>query len=148
MTKNVHLFAAIALAIVTFVFAPSPALGKKLQRQLADRMEPSPSMGGPFAGHHTFCLTLTDNGSVGFPHSGLAVLNGDGENHVSGIFQVIDNQLATIFLIPTDNGELDTLIFAAPATKGTAGKGFGEESFANLSGTLTFGTKGGCGHSE
>ena len=146
MTKNVHLFAAMALAIVTFAFAPSPALAQSYSGNWP--IEWNVSYPRAFAGHHTFCLTLTDNGSVGFPHSGLAVLNGDGENHVSGIFQVIDNQLATIFLIPTDNGELDTLIFAAPATKGTAGKGFGEESFANLSGTLTFGTKGGCGHSE
>ena len=100
--------------------------------------------GPPSTGVHTFCLTLTDNGSVGFPHSGPAVLNGDGDDDVQGVFQVINNELVATFLIGTANGELDTLIFAAPARKGTIGKGFGDESFNTVTGPLVFGAKGGC----
>lgn len=156
MTRNIGAFAATLLAIVAFALVPGTAMA---QSSLGRNTPMAQSFSGnfpmtwsvvypkQFSGNHTFCLTLTDNGSVGFLHSGQANLTGEGDN-LSGVFQVINNELVATILVPTDNGELDTLIFGAPANSARIGKGFGEESFDNLSGPLVFGAKGGCGKSE
>jgi hypothetical protein len=157
MTKKLGVFAAAALALAAFVLAPGTVMA---QSSLAPNTTLAQGFSGnfpmtwsvvypkQFSGKHKFCLTLTDNGSVGFSHSGQAALNGDGDNNLSGVFQVINNELVATFLVPTGNGELDTLMFAAPANNARIGKGFGEESFNNLSGTMVLGAKGGCGKSE
>jgi len=145
MTKNIGVFAATALAILVFALAPTTVMAQSYSGNYQITWDVTyPSFA---VGVHTFCLTLTDDGSIGFPHSGEAILNGDGDND-QGVFQVINNELVATFLIGTANGELDTLIFAATASKGTIGKGFGDGSFDTITGALTFGKKGSCGKSE
>lgn len=94
----------------------------------------------------TYCLTLTDNGSDGWPHSGSASLIIGSQTFPGGSFQVINHTLvATI----TAQGYSQNagLLFIAPAARGNIGRGVFEDVYGGGdfdSGALTFGMKGGC----
>ena len=95
----------------------------------------------------TYCLTLTDNGSVSFPHSGQASLRIGGENLPYGTFQLIDRTLVATIQSEGDSGQNAGLVFAAHAADGTIGNGFFDEVYGGEefeSGAVTFGAKGGC----
>jgi hypothetical protein len=150
MTKNIGVFAATVLAIVAFAIVPSTAMAQSYSGNWPIAEHIVYPSGPPFSGNPTYCLTLTDNGTFGFPHSGLAILNGSGFTNFQGIFQVANNLLIATFYIPDDNGSLNGLVFVGPATKGNIGKGFGElvSGAVTVTGTSVFGPKGGCGKSE
>lgn len=100
-------------------------------------------------GNFTDCLTLTDNGSLGFPHSGSASLSGVNiKGSLFGTFQLIDNLLvATIQSQGSSTGQDAGLVFIGPASNGNIGNGAFDEVFAgeeSVSGVLEFGMKGGC----
>lgn len=144
--KNVGVFAATALAIAVFAFTPSSATAQSYSGKWQvtwDVTFPGP----PFNGVYTYCLKLTDNGSMGFPHSGPATLNGSGNSNVSGIFQVINGEFIATFLEGTGNGELDTQVFVGAASKGSIVNGLGESSFDYVTGAATF-KKDGCEESQ
>ncbi|HVR47174.1 MAG TPA: hypothetical protein VMT95_11150 [Candidatus Binatia bacterium] len=95
----------------------------------------------------TGCLTLTDNGSLGWRHSGQASLTFNGTKYTFGTFQLIDGDLAVTIQSPGGNGQDEGLVFAASAANGNIGKGFYEGVLAGEeidSGVLVFGMKGGC----
>jgi hypothetical protein len=93
-----------------------------------------------------YCLTLTDDGSLGWPHSGEASVTGVGGKLPYGTFQVIDHLL--IVTIQQPGGSQNAgLVFIGTVDSGAIGKGtydqvYGGEEFD--SGTLTFGANGGC----
>ena len=142
MMKNVEVLAAAALAIAVFALAPNRAAAQSYSGNFPITWDVT--YPHQFSNTYTFCLKLTDNGSVGFPHSGPATLTSTGSPSVTGVFQVINGEFVATFLEGSDTGELDTQIFVAPARKGTIGNGFGEESSVTLTGTADFGKKNSC----
>jgi hypothetical protein len=98
-------------------------------------------------GNGAYCLTLTDDGSVGWPHSGYVSLQGPGGNLPFGTFQLIGHLLAVTVEQPGGSGQNAGLVFVAHASKGVIGNGiydqvYGGEEFD--SGKVVFGAKGGC----
>ncbi|HEY1868014.1 MAG TPA: hypothetical protein VGG70_06925 [Candidatus Cybelea sp.] len=95
----------------------------------------------------TGCLTLTDNGSLGWRHSGQASLTFGGVNFTFGTFQLIDGTLVTTIQSQGGSGQNEGLVYAASASKGNISKGFYEGVYGGEeidSGVLVFGMKGGC----
>lgn len=138
MMKNIGVFAATVLAIAVFALAPSSATAQSYSGRWKitwDVTFPDPPFGGIV---YTYCMKLTDDGSIGFQHSGLATLNGSGISHLSGVFQVINGEFVATFLEGTGTGELDAQLFVGPARNGIIGSGFGEEGFNTVTGTATF----------
>ncbi|MBV8344847.1 MAG: hypothetical protein JO190_07630 [Candidatus Eremiobacteraeota bacterium] len=91
-----------------------------------------------------YCLTLTDNGSLGWRHSGQASLRGVGDG---GTFQVIGHTLVATIQSPGASGQNEGLVFVASAENGSVGTGIYEGVYGGEeidSGVLTFGMKGGC----
>ena len=94
----------------------------------------------------TYCLTLTDGGSLGWPHSGFASLTGPGGKLPYGTFQVIGNTFI-VTMEQSGYGQNAGLVFTAPTVKRGFGTGaydqvYGGEAFDT--GLVTFGAKGGC----
>ena len=94
----------------------------------------------------TYCLEVTDDGSFGWPHSGLAMLEINGQT-LYGTFQLIGHDFTVTNEDPGGQGQNAGLVFVASAGNGKIGKGaydevYGGEEFD--SGVATFGTKGGC----
>jgi hypothetical protein len=94
----------------------------------------------------TYCLTLTDNGNYGWPHSGSASLVIGSTKFPYGTFQVINRTLiATIQA--QGYGQNAGLVFVAPAARGVIGQGVFEDVYGGEdfdSGALAFGMRGGC----
>jgi hypothetical protein len=91
----------------------------------------------------TYCLTLVDNGGVGWPHSGEASIAGQPY----GTFQVIDGTLMATIQEPGDTGQSAGLVFIGRTSGTHIGKGttlqvYGGEEFN--SGVASFGKKGSC----
>jgi len=141
MIRNISTVMATALAILAFALTPSAA-----QAQSFTGNWPMTETVKQFHETNTYCLSLTDNGSADFPHSGPATLNGSGFTDLTGIFQVVNGVLVATFYVADDNGSLNGLVFVAPASKGAIGKGFGElvSGAETVTGALAFGTKNGC----
>jgi hypothetical protein len=94
-----------------------------------------------------YCLTVTDDGSLGWPHSGEASLTSQVSGNLPyGTFQLIDH---TIMVTMDQQGETQNagLVFNAPASNGNIGKGVYEQVYGGEetdSGEVVFGKKGGC----
>lgn len=90
------------------------------------------------------CLTLTDNGTLGWPHSGPAVL--DGRRDLGGSLQIIGPLIEVV----TNQG--GTIQNAAAVYSATVGyRKFDTGAFEQIyggassdSGVVAFGMKGGC----
>jgi hypothetical protein len=96
--------------------------------------------------NRTYCITLTDDGTVGWPHSGYAVLDNNPNNN--GQFSVIGDTIL-IYLDTTGSGEEPaSLVFTAAAKDGNiAKKGAYDEIQGGTSydaDDATFGTNGSC----
>jgi hypothetical protein len=92
----------------------------------------------------THCIALSDDGSVGWPHSGYAILDGQYE----GQFSVIGPTIL-IYLDITGSGEEPaSLTFSTRARDGTIGaKGAFDDiqgGYSYDAADATFGTKGSC----
>jgi hypothetical protein len=95
----------------------------------------------------TGCLTLTDNGGLGWPHSGQASLTFNGVKFTFGTFQLINRDLVATIQSQGASGQNEGLVFAASAANGSIRKGFYEGVYGGEeidSGVLVFGMKGGC----
>jgi len=93
-----------------------------------------------YNGEH--CLTLDDNDSLGWAHSGTAGM----DDKYSGAFQVIENLLMVSIAIAGENGELSSFELSAVTHNDNVGKGVYQTSYAGPpmdSGTVVF-KKGGC----
>jgi hypothetical protein len=90
------------------------------------------------------CISLTDDGSYGFRHSGEAVLNGQN-NGYPGYFTVVEGLMTVTFTFPSGEGDCcDFETFTAPASKGQIGKGVFNYLGLTDIGVVTFGKKDGC----
>jgi hypothetical protein len=96
-----------------------------------------------------YCLTLHDDGVLGWPHSGEASLTGQaiGGRLPSGTFAVIDHDIVVTIEQPGGSGQNAALMFVAPARNGEVGTGIYEQVYgggAFDTGEVAFGAKGGC----
>ena len=145
MIKKISTLMATTLPIVAFALTPCAAKAQSFSGNWP-MFETQQR-----AGNATFCLTLTDNGTLGFPHSGPATVTGEEiPGSVSGGFEVINNVLVATFNIPGGEGEISGLVFVAQASKGDIGKGFAElvSGSEDIAGALAFGTKNGCSNRQ
>jgi len=97
-------------------------------------------------GNGSYCLTVKDDGSLRFPHSGFVSLTGPGGNLPFGTFELIGH-FFTVTVEQQGETENAGLVFVAHASRGTIGNGiydqvYGGEEFD--SGMAAFGAKGGC----
>jgi len=92
----------------------------------------------------TYCISLTDNGSYGPPHSGVAkLIPNNGED--SGYFSVIDGIITVSFSYPSGEGDCCSYqVFTAKASDGQIGSGVYNYMGITDIGVLTFGKKGSC----
>jgi hypothetical protein len=92
----------------------------------------------------THCIALTDDGSIGWPHSGFAVMDGQYE----GQFSVIGPTILIYLDIEGSGQEPADLTFATTARDGNIGrKGAYDEiqgGYSYDAADATFGTKGSC----
>lgn len=92
----------------------------------------------------TYCLSLTDNGSFGAPHSGPATLLSDN-GPVSGSFTVVNGIMTVSFSYPSGEGDCCSFqVFTAKANNGAIGNGVYNYFGITDLGLLTFGKKNGC----
>ena len=92
----------------------------------------------------TDCISLTDNGSFGAPHSGPASMVSNG-NTVTGSFTVVDGLLTISFSYPSGEGDCCSYqVFTAHASKGQIGSGVYNFFGITDLGLLTFGKKDSC----
>ncbi len=94
----------------------------------------------------TYCVAITDDGSLGWPHSGSATLTIDG-NQLFGTFQLIGQILTITNEAPGGSGQNAGLVFMAHAAKGTITNGVYDNVYGGEevdSGVVVFGKKGGC----
>jgi hypothetical protein len=143
MIRHTSIFVATALAIVAFALTPSAAMAQSYSGSWPLTVTRS------HHGNGTYCLTVTDNGTLGWPHSGEASLVGQdlGDTTLYGTFQLIDGLFMVTIVQPGDSGQNAGLVFIAHASGGHIGKGvydqvYGGEEFD--SGVLVFGVKNGC----
>jgi hypothetical protein len=102
-----------------------------------------------YTGHgpnSTHCVSLTDDGSIGWPHSGFAEL--DGNANSSGQFSVIGNTIMIYFDASGGEGETASIVLSGTAKNGVidnrgaydylvAGESFDADK-------ASFGSKGSC----
>jgi len=139
MIGKMSLFMAMVLPILAFTLTPS-AVGQSYSGKWPVTVSHSGHSNG------TYCVTLTDNGSLGWQHSGGATLVIQGTSFF-GTFQLINGLLTATFQEPGGTGQNAGAVFIAFASKGIIGKGvydqvYGGEEFD--SGVVVFGTLNGC----
>jgi hypothetical protein len=137
MIRNISTFMATVLPIVAFALTPSAAMAQSYSGNWPATVTHSQHSNG------TYCLTLTDNGTLGWPHSGPASLPGGS----GGSFQLINGTLVVTIEEEGGTGQNAGLVFSASASHGDIGKGVYEDVFAGEefdSGVLVFGVKNGC----
>jgi len=120
MIRNISTFMATALPIVAFALTPSAAMAQSYSGNWPATVTHSQHSNG------TYCLTLTDNGTLGWPHNGTLVVTIEEEG---------------------GTGQNAGLVFSASAGHGDIGKGVYEDVFGGEefdSGVLVFGVKDGC----
>ena len=138
MIRKMSLFMATMLAIVAFALTPGTAMAQSYSGNWPATVTHSQHSNG------TYCLTLTDNGTDGWPHSGPATIVGSG---LFGTFQVINGTLVVTIEVQGGTGQNAGLLFIASASNGKIGKGVYEDVFGGEdfdSGALAVGTKDGC----
>ncbi|HEY1429889.1 MAG TPA: hypothetical protein VGF18_09970 [Candidatus Tumulicola sp.] len=94
----------------------------------------------------TWCLTLEDDGSQRYRHSGFATLAIGTKKYTYGTFQVINRTLVAT-IEAQGYGQNASLLFIAPASHDAIGKGLFEDAYGGEdfdSGALAFGAKNGC----
>ena len=139
MTRSISLFMAAALPIVAFALMPGAARAQSYTGNWPGTVTHSKGSNG------TYCLSLTDNGSNGWPHSGQATTV-EGNSTLYGTFQVISGLITVTIESPGDYADAG-LVFVAQASNGTIGKGVYDDVYSGEeidSGELSFGAKNSC----
>lgn len=91
------------------------------------------------------CISLNDDGSYGFPHSGEAKLNGY-KNPYPGYFTVVDGIITVTFTYTSGEGDCCAYqVFTARASNGQIDSS-GVFNYLGITdiGRVRFGKKGGC----
>ena len=99
-------------------------------------------------GNGSYCLTLTDDGDIGWSHSGEASVDSQLTRELSdGTFQLIGRLLVATIDQPGGTGGNAGLVFISRAANGDIGKGVYEQVYDGGefdSGEVVFGTERGC----
>ena len=137
MTRHIR-FIATAITIAAFTLTASAAMAQSYSGNYPVTVTKSQRNNG------TYCISLTDDGSYGFAHSGEAVLNGQ-RNPYGGYFTVIDGLVTVTFTYPSGEGDCcDFQVFTAHASNGKIGKGaFNYFGLTDI-GLVAFGKPDGC----
>ena len=139
MTRHIRRFIAMALAIAAFALTTSAAVAQSYTGNWQATVTQSQRSNG------TYCVSLTDNGSYGFPHSGTAELNGQN-NPYGGYFTVIDGLMTVTFTYPSGEGDCcDFQVFTAHASNGKITKGVFNYFGLTDIGLVSFAKKDSCG---
>jgi hypothetical protein len=143
MIRNIRLFIAAALPLVVFSLTAGNVRAQSYTGNWPATVTHSKGSNG------TYCLSLTDNGSLGWPHSGDVTLV-EGRSTLYGTFQVIGGLITVTIESPGDYEDAG-LVFVAQASNGTIGKGVYDDVYSGEeidSGELSFGAKNSCSDSE
>jgi hypothetical protein len=138
MTRHIR-FITTAFAVAALTLTTSAALAQSFTGNYPATVTGSQRNNG------TYCISLTDDGNYGFPHSGEAVLNGQ-QNPYGGYFTVVDGLITVTFTYVSGEGDCcDFQVFTAHANK-NAHIGKGVFNYFGLTdiGLLAFGKKDGC----
>jgi hypothetical protein len=90
----------------------------------------------------SYCLTVTDDGSEGWTHSGSATI----PQYQYGYFQVIHGKFMADIVVPLQ-GQNGVLVFTGDGHNGNIGNGAAAQIEGGeplYSGVMKVGTKGGC----
>src|ERR1700689_875171 len=140
MTRHIRRFIATALAVAAFTLTTSAAMAEAQSytgNWPATVIQTQRSNG-------TYCVSLTDNGSYGWHHSGPAVLYGH-TNPVGGGFPVLAGLMTVNFTYPSGEGDCCAFqVFTAHASNGKIGKGVFNYFGLTDIGLVAFGKKDGC----
>jgi hypothetical protein len=137
MNSNIRIFMAMALPVLAFALTPSAAMAQSYSGNWPLIVTHSQHSNGEY------CVTLTDDGGQGWPHSGSA----DIGSQIFGTFQLIDGLLTMTISKEWGNGMNIGLVFVAPAAKGQMHRGIYDDVLDGSvydSGVLAVGKKGGC----
>ncbi|MFZ0686119.1 MAG: hypothetical protein WAM89_11305 [Terriglobales bacterium] len=138
MTRNIRRLIVMVLPIVALALTSSAAMAQNYTGKWPVTVTQSQRDNG------TDCITLTDDGSYGFPHSGEAVLNGQ-ENPYGGYFTVIDGIMTITFTYPSGEGDCCAFqVFTAHVNNGKIAKGVFNYFGITDIGLLAFGKKDAC----
>ena len=138
MARHIRRFIATAFAIVAFALIASAAMAQSYTGNWPATITKSQRDNGKN------CVTLTDDGSYGWPHSGPAVLN-DNQDPYGAYFTVIEGLITVTFISPSGEGDCcDFFVFTAPASKGQLGKGVFNYFGPGDTGIVKFGKKNAC----
>lgn len=140
MTRNIRRFMVMALPILALALTSSTAMAQSYSGKWPFNVTHAQRSNGQY------CVTLTDDGSQGWKHSGEASVVIGGTQLV-GTFQDIHGLLTVTIEDPGGTGQNAGLVFVAPAAKGILGKGVYDEVYGGEefdSGVLTVGKKNGC----
>jgi hypothetical protein len=136
--------AAVAGALALAMLAPAGAMAAGYSGNYPVTVSHSQHSDG------TYCLTLKDGGSYGWPHSGYASLVIGSSKFPYGTFQVINHTLV-VTIEAQGYGQNAGLVFIGSASRGNIGRGVFEDVYGGEdfdSGALSFGMKGGLAMSE
>ena len=137
MTRHIRSIATV-FVIAAFAFTTSAALAQSYTGHWPATVTHSQRDNGKN------CISLTDDGSYGFRHSGEAVLNGQN-NGYPGYFTVVEGLMTVTFTFPSGEGDCcDFEVFTAPASKGQIGKGVFNYLGLTDIGLVAFGKKDAC----
>jgi hypothetical protein len=138
MTTHVRRFIAVALALAAFALTTSAAMAQSYTGNWPATVTQAQRDNG------TYCLTLTDDGSYGWPHSGEATISPNGSPY-PGYFTVVDGLITVTFTFPSGEGDCcDFLVFTARASNGHIEKGVFNYFGITDNGLLVFGKKDTC----
>lgn len=137
MTRHIKSL-AMAFVVAAFALMTSAAMAQSYTGDWPATVTHSQRSNG------MYCISLTDDGSYGAPHSGEAKLIGDN-NPYPGYFTVVDGLITVTFTYPSGEGDCcDFQMFTARASKGQIGDGVFNYLGLTDIGLLTFGKKNSC----
>jgi hypothetical protein len=129
---------AMAFVVAAFALMTSAAMAQSYTGDWPATVTHSQRSNG------AYCISLTDDGSYGAPHSGEASLIGSN-NPYPGYFTVVDGLLTVTFTYPSGEGDCcDFQVFTARASDGQIGKGVFNYFGLTDIGLLSFGKKNSC----
>jgi len=131
-------FIAMAFVVAAFALMSSAAMAQSYTGDYQATVTHSQRDNG------TFCISLTDDGSYGPPHSGGAKLIPNNSPY-PGYFSVVNGIITVVITYESGAGECcDYQTFTAKASNGQIGNGVFNYMGITDIGVLTFGQKGSC----
>jgi hypothetical protein len=129
---------ALAFVVASFALMTSAAMAQSYTGEWPANVTRSQRSNGPY------CISLTDDGSYGAPHSGPAQLIPNNSQY-PGYFTVVDGIITVTITYASGEGDCcDFQVFTARAKNGQIGSGVFNYFGLTDIGLLTFGKKGGC----